>query len=231
MKKLLALMLIALLALPALACASPESDEALMATADEMVAGLTALCRSEGFVEMYAPVGEIAELFDEVLAGDYTQARQTAVITLTPDVTDNLLRLMSQGKFKTDDDQVTELLRMMTPTALPNMLNANLGATWLAFSGIAHCVDVRQLEGVEPGTAWVLTDHGDGLPLTCVTFAVKDDGLSMVSANFLKPSDDMKESLFAANDETSFDLSELLPAVLLKAIGIDAGMTHTVYER
>ena len=202
MKKLTALLLALMMALPGLALADATGgDAALLELAGDMTDRMIDACLTEGYADLYSGSEEVSGLIAEALAHGYASPCRTAVLAIAHPDMDALLRDMSEGTLGKAGEDSMELIRLRSFTALPSLLNARQGANWLAASSIITVADIMQLDGVEPGTYYVISAFPADQPLTCASIYVKDSGLALCSVSLLKLDDEARDALLSGCDE------------------------------
>ena len=202
MKKLTALLLALMMALPGLALADATGgDAALLELAGDMTDRMIDACLTEGYADLYSGSEEVSGLIFDTLAHGYSSPCRTAVIAIAHSDMDALLRDMSEGTLGKAGEDSMELIRLRSFTALPSLLNARQGVNWLAAVNIMGVSDVVQLDGVEPGSYYVISAFPADQPLVCASIYVKDNGLALCSVSLLKLDDEARDALLSGCDE------------------------------
>ena len=202
MKKLTALLLALMMALPGLALAdATDGDAALMELAGDMTDRMIDACLTEGYAYLYSGSEEVSGLIADALAFSYNVPCRTAVIAISHPGMDAALRGISVGTLGKASEDSMELIRLRSFAALPSLLNARQGVNWLAAVSIMGVSDVVQLDGVEPGIYYVISAFPAEQPLTCASIYVKDNGLALCSVSPLKLDDEARDALLSSGDE------------------------------
>ena len=192
MKKMLAVICVLVLLMPcALAeSATSDADALLLEIADDMARQLTGLCGNEEYIGLFlsSSDSEVKELIAQ-WAGDWAKTenrRRAAVIFIGKDDAEAVFtELNSAGLIS---DQILELRDLFVrrfSTMLSMQLNSNMGVRWLFATSATLYSDVRMLERVEPGIAYVLMDYGNEHPMVLVGFSIGQDGAAAIDAAFV----------------------------------------------
>lgn len=224
MKKL-ALWLALLLAVSTLAFAEPDDGDArLMEAADQAVRSMLSVVSIDGYVKQFSADGDLDELAAQTLACSYDAPVRASVIAMRADSLQALCRVLL-GAGQTDAETM-ELVQMRMYNVLPSMLNARRDMLWLALTSALSVSDVRTLDGVEPGAAYVIYEYADPeQPMTYASFYIKENGLALSTAGFVQVDEETRAALFSAELGA---LREELGSTAAAMIG--SALTQHVYD-
>lgn len=114
------------------------------------------------------------------------------------------------------------------PATLMQSLNAQQGATWMAASSLLSASKLRVLNEYAGCSAVVIMDFGEDAPADVyVSFTVSDDGAALISAHYVKFTEDAKMILKLLSGGmlpfqaflSDIDVSEKEAAILAGALG------------
>ena len=203
MKKIIvAILLVALLAPGALAQTAPEASEKLTAMAQEAAETMTGLCGIDSFVQLYANGSEVPEIAKS-WAGDWAKrenCRRAAVAFIGQETIETLFPSLLEALQMNELAPYSDYIAARFLMSVPSMLNGRFGAVWLAATSAITWSDIRVMDGLEPGYAYVLLDYfGSGHPLVLACFRIQKDGAVSMNAYFIQAGE-YTDTAFAAAD-------------------------------
>lgn len=170
-----------------------EMDDVLNQAAHDLVERMIEVNETEGYAALFVGNAKLQHLVEETISADYSAPVRSLVITADASVIESAMLLAG---LDTEKDTVLETIRMKNYAFLPSMLNGRSGVEWIAATSAMTVSDVMLLEDVPPCVAYVLTDYGEDRCMTCVSFAVKEGGLTAANANFMQMEEALKTALF-----------------------------------
>lgn len=192
MKRMVALLLAALLSLSACALAEEETENWYLATARELTARVGELARDEAYQRMLSSTE--FEAIDGLQAADFTAVRSAWRFTLYP--TDFLLAFLG---FSTDgklSEAGREAMNAFMPQSVVSQKNAQLGATTLAAATILSfscsypmpedfepCVIALEVDGAAAGVTFAQTGAETITATACPLFHGAEESDAQAAEN------------------------------------------------
>ena len=179
------------------------------------------ICAHESYIDIYTSDDDLKALMADMIPADGCEPASIAVLRMSPDKADsfiNMLFTMTGTQYNADEAGLHRLIIMSIRNMLPNSIIMQAGADWQEISAIANCTDVQQLDGMEPGLAYVIFDYGEDLPAAVVSACIDEDGLATLDASPCMLTASMREALLSGQQPSTFDQVGVLMALMSQTV-------------
>ena len=179
------------------------------------------ICAHESYIDIYTSDDDLKAMMADMIPADGCEPASIAVLRMSPDKADsfiNMLFTMTGTQYNADEAGLHRLIIMSIRNMLPNSIIMQAGADWQEISAIANCTDVQQLDGMEPGLAYVIFDYGEDLPAAVVSACIDEDGLATLDASPCMLTASMREALLSGQQPSTFDQVGVLMALMSQTV-------------
>lgn len=214
MRKIFAILLILALLLPcsvAFAEAEADRDSSLISIAQELTEQMTALCGSSAFRSLYGLGTDSYMNLLQSWSGDWADhanCRRAAiafvdrdtVLSLYASVMDVVQTIPDIPDLRELEDLGDLVVSRLAPSVSYIIIGSANDPAWSVASSAAAVSEVRVLDGIEPGYAYVLLDYfGADHPLSLAAFRIQEDGAVVSNVCFV-PKSELTDMAFRAAD-------------------------------